>query len=290
MLPLIGTSIPKMVRLRLARTPDLPLIEADASQIQQIVMNLVINAAEAIGLEGGIVSVSTGVADTEAADSRKRGRSVYMEVRDSGSGMDEVTRAKIFDPFFTTKFTGRGLGLAAVSGIIRGHKGRIQIESVPGEGSTFRVFLPAVAAGSLKKKKVLPSPDLQVTVDGGGIILVADDDSVIRRLTKAALEHRGHAVLLAENGIEAVTLFQQRAAEITGVLLDLTMPIMGGEEAFRLIREIRPDVPVIVASGYSEALTRECFGDAVNVSFLQKPYTLMQLAEKIKTLFASKDP
>ena len=288
-LHLIEASISKMVQLQFAREPDLPLIEADASQIQQIVMNLVINAAEAIGPEGGTIWVSTGVADTEAADSRKPGRSVYMEVRDSGSGMDEVTREKIFDPFFTTKFAGRGLGMAAVSGIIRGHKGRIQIESVPGEGSTFRVFLPALAADALRTEEVPSLPDLQSTVDGTGTILVVDDEPVVRRLAKTMLEYRGYAVLLAENGLEAVTIFQQRVAEITGVVLDMAMPIMGGEEALRHIREIRPDVPVLIASGYSEILTRERLGDTVNVSFIQKPYTVMQLAGKIKALFASND-
>lgn len=271
------------------------MIEADASQIQQIVMNLVINAAEAIGPEGGTIWVSTGVAGAEAADSRKPARSVYMEVRDSGSGMDEVTRAKIFDPFFTTKFTefteftGRGLGLAAVSGIIRGHKGRIQVESVPGEGSTFRVFLPALAADALRTEEVPSLPDLQSTVDGTGTILVVDDEPVVRRLAKTMLEYCGYAVLLAENGLEAVTIFQQRVAEITGVVLDMAMPIMGGEEALRHIREIRPDVPVLIASGYSEIHTRERLGDTVNVSFIQKPYTVMQLAGKIKALFASND-
>jgi PAS domain S-box-containing protein len=283
-LHLLEISIPKKVQLQVAREPDLPLIEADASQIQQIVMNLVINAAEAVGPEGGTIWVSTGVADTEAADNRKPGRSVYMEVRDSGSGMDEVTRAKIFDPFFTTKFTGRGLGLAAVSGIIRGHKGRIEVESVPGEGSTFRVFLPALEADSLRTEEVPASPDLQSTAAGS--ILVVDDDAVVRRLAKTALEYRGYAVLLAENGLEAVTVFQQRNAEITGVLLDMGMPIMDGEEAFRHIRAIRPDVPVLVASGYSEFAMLERFGDS-NARFIQKPYTARQLAEKIKALLAS---
>jgi two-component system CheB/CheR fusion protein len=288
MLHLIETSIPKMVQIQLSlATSDLPLVEADASQIQQIVMNLVINAAEAIGADGGTIWVSTGIADTEAAHGSKPGRSVYMEVRDSGSGMDEATRARIFDPFFTTKFTGRGLGLAAVSGIIRGHKGRIEVESVPGEGSTFRVFLPALEADFLKTKS-FPSPhDLQSTGVGTGTILIVDDEAIVRRLAKAVLEHRGYVVLVAENGLEAVSIFQERAAEITGVLLDMAMPIMGGEEAFRHIREIRPDVPVLVASGYSEFATRQRFGDSVNVSFIQKPYTVMQLAEKVEALFAS---
>ena len=146
MLHLIETSIPKIVELRLRLQRDLPLIEADTSQIQQIVMNLVINAAEASGADGGVVSISTGIAEDVAADGGKPGRSVYMKVSDSGSGMDKATLARIFDPFFTTKFYGRGLGLAAVSGIIRSHQGRITVESTPGQGSTFTVFLPAVEA------------------------------------------------------------------------------------------------------------------------------------------------
>src|SRR5450631_1189383 len=230
-----------MVRLDLALAPDLPWIEADASQIQQIVMNLVINAAEAIGPERGTVSVSTGVAEIESGDERPPGRYVYLEVRDSGCGMDEATRAKIFDPFFTTKFAGRGLGLAAVSGIVRGHKGRMRLESVPGEGSTFRISLPALEGNFPRAEKTSSSRDPQ----GTGTILVVDDEVAVRRVAKAMLEHLGYAVLVAENGLEGVTIFAQRAADITAVLLDMAMPVMDGEHALQHMKAIRA-VPVLV--------------------------------------------
>jgi PAS domain S-box-containing protein len=285
---LIKSSIPKMVQIRLALEPDLPLIEADASQIQQIVMNLVINAAEAIGHDAGSVQVSTGVADRDARSGRRPGKSVYMEVRDSGSGMDEATKERIFDPFFTTRFTGRGLGLAAVGGIVRGHKGQIEVISVLGEGSVFKVFLPALETDSSGAKGIALCPGIQSVNAGRGVILVVDDEYAVRQLVTAALERRGYAVLLAENGLEAVKIFQERAAEITGVLLDMAMPVMSGEEAFRRIRDIRPDVPVLVTSGYSELATREHFGDSDRISFIQKPYTVQQLTEKITALAPGK--
>lgn len=288
-LHLIEASIPKKVRLQLEPDPDLPLVEADASQIQQIVMNLVINAAESIGAEGGTIRISTGVAGVSAADRLKPGRSVYMEVRDSGGGMDEATQATIFDPFFTTKFAGRGLGLAAVLGIIRGHKGRIEVESVPGEGSTFSVFLPALEADSIKTQKAPSSLDLQSTSAGRGAILIVDDEPIVLRTAKAMLERRGYSVLVARNGLEAVEVFRQGPAEIAGVLLDMAMPIMGGEEAFRRIREIRPDVPILVVTGYSEADARGRFDGSVNAGFIQKPYTGAQLTEKMKVLLEKKD-
>jgi two-component system cell cycle sensor histidine kinase/response regulator CckA len=182
-LHLLEISIPKKVQLHVSAQPGLPLIEGDASQIQQIVMNLVINAAEAIGADSGTIWVSTGVADVEASDRRKPGRSVFMEVRDSGSGMDEATRAKIFDPFFTTKFLGRGLGLAAVSGIVRGHRGSIVVESALGAGSTFSVFFPAIQAEVPKTTTDSSSPTQLDHVDTRvGVILVVDDEAIVRRL------------------------------------------------------------------------------------------------------------
>src|SRR5450631_4018749 len=227
-----------MVRLDLALAPDLPWIEADASQIQQIVMNLVINAAEAIGPERGTVSVSTGVAEIESGDERPPGRYVYLEVRDSGCGMDEATRAKIFDPFFTTKFAGRGLGLAAVAGILRGHRGRLDVESIPGEGTMFTVFFPAV-------DPILPQvlePPSSVVAHGGGTLLFVDDEPILRKMGKRVLEKSGYSVLLAENGREAVEIFRHNSSEIAIVLLDLTMPVMSVTEALRMIREMHQDV------------------------------------------------
>lgn len=280
MLHLIQISIPKKVELELSMAADLPLIEGDASQIQQIVMNLVLNAAEAIGHEGGVVRVSTGVSVGDGIDENNPGTYVYLEVRDSGCGMDEATRGRIFDPFFTTKFAGRGLGLAAVSGIIRSHKGRMQVDSVPGKGSTFKLFLPALqssAAGNEDR----PSP---AYLRGTGTILIADDEDVVRRLAQAMLEHCGYSVLLAGNGLEAVDLFRRKAHEIRAVLLDITMPIMGGDDAFKEMRAIRPDVPVVFSSGYSELEAREQFAGAGLTGFIQKPYTLARLAEKFRAL------
>ncbi len=241
-------------------------------------MNLVINAAEAIGPEGGTVSVSTGVAEMESGDEGPPGRYVYLEVRDSGCGMDEATRAKIFDPFFTTKFEGRGLGLARVSGIVRGHKGRMQLESIPGAGSMFRISLPALEGNFPRAEKTSSSRDPQ----GTGTILVVDDEVAVRRVAKAMLERLGYAVLVAENGLEGVTIFEQRAAYITAVLLDMTMPVMDGEHALQRMKAIRADVPILVSSGYSEVVACARFNDSVGVDFIQKPYTVAELANKKK--------
>jgi PAS domain S-box-containing protein len=272
-LPLIETSIPKAVQLNLSLPEGLPWILADASEIQQIVMNLVINGAEAIGPEGGSLWVSTGESQPDG---------VYFEVKDSGCGMDEVTQRRIFEPFFTTKFTGRGLGLAAVSGIVRRLKGRLELESAPGEGSTFRIVFPGVPAQ-------LPQPKINMKGDlhGSGVILVVDDDRMVRNLAHAVLERYGYSVLTAENGKAAVHLFRTNAETITAVLLDLTMPVMGGGEAFRLMKEIRPEIPIIISSGYGESAIREQFTSAL-AGVIRKPYTVSELREKIAAVLTIK--
>jgi PAS domain S-box-containing protein len=279
LLPLIATSVPKAVRVETDLAPGLPWIEADASQIEQIVMNLVINGGEAMGLNGGTLRIATGVAVLEAGTEGKPGRHVYMEVRDSGCGMSEATKASMFDPFFTTKFTGRGLGLAAVSGILRGHKGRMELDSAPGKGTAFRVFFPAVDAAPALRVETAPAP---AAFRGTGTILVVDDEPAVRKLAQVILEQRGYSVLAAADGQEGVELFRGNAAEIVAVLLDMTMPVMSGKEAFRLIREIRPDVPVIVSTGYSELVAIEQFGSGAAIGFVQKPYTVMKLGDSIR--------
>lgn len=270
MLPLITSSIPKTVKLELSLAPGLPWIEADAGQIRQIVMNLIINGAEAVGAEGGTVRVSTGLSSS--------GTDIFMEVKDSGSGMSEATKTKIFDPFFTTKFTGRGLGLAAVSGIVRGHKGKMHVDSIPGQGTIFTVYFPAVAADVPR----LADPQSSIIPQGAGTILVVDDDPILRQLAGMILEESGYSVLFAEDGHEAVEIFRQNAPKISAVLLDITMPVMGGHEAFRLIREIRPGVPVIMSSGYSEVTTREELGRDAIAGFIQKPWIAAKLVEGIQ--------
>jgi PAS domain S-box-containing protein len=274
MLPLIAASIPKSVKLDLALTPGLPWMEADASQIRQIVMNLIINGAEAIGAEGGTVRVSTGAADS--------GAEIFMQVKDSGSGMSETTKAKMFDPFFSTKFTGRGLGLAAVSGIVRGHKGKVQVDSAPGQGTTFKVTFPAERAerpAEVLRPAEKPPP---MAAQGIGAILVVDDESALREMAGVILENSGYTVLVAKDGREAVEIFRRDAAKIGAVLLDMTMPVMGGYEAFRLIREIQPRVPIVMSSGYSEGAAREELGSDAVAGFIQKPYTAARLVASIQ--------
>ena len=280
-LPLIETSIPKTVQLVLRLQPGLPWIEADSIEIEQIVMNLVINGAEAIGPQGGSVRVTTGVVARESLDANQPDI-VYLEVQDSGCGMDEATQSRIFDPFFTTKFTGRGLGLAAVSGIVRRLGGRVEVQTAPGVGSTFRIALPAVSRG-------LPAPKIVVKADlrGTGLILVVDDDSNVLNLARAILERYGYTVLIAENGKAALQVFRDNAEKITAVLMDLTMPVMGGGEAFQLMNQIRPEIPVIISSGYGEAEVREQFTEAL-AGVIQKPYTVAELGRKIETILARK--
>jgi CheY-like chemotaxis protein len=261
------------------------MVEADASQIQQVVMNLVINAAEAIGERAGTVRVKTGLqaaGEHDTAEELKPGNYGFLEVQDTGSGMDRETLGRIFDPFFTTKFTGRGLGLAAVSGIVRGHRGAIRVSSEPERGSTFQVLFPASTASAAAGQQANVEEDLH----GSGLILVIDDEETVRSTAGAALNRYGYGVELAENGGQAVEVFQSRPDEFAMVLLDLTMPVLGGEAVLRLIKEIRPDIPVIVSSGYSEVDANRRFAPGALAGFLQKPYTGATLAQKVKAALA----
>jgi PAS domain S-box-containing protein len=284
LLPLIETSVFKRVRLRLDLAPGLPPVEADPSQIEQLVMNLVINAAEAVGEESGTVEIRTRVQEVTpefaAANGYANlapGRYVVLEVCDTGSGMDEAIQSRIFEPFFTTKFTGRGLGLAAVSGIVRGHKGAIKVRSQPGRGSTFEVLLPASPRDD--QTRAAPAP--------AGTVLIVDDEEIVRQIASLALSNGGFQVLTAENGFEALRLLREKSGEISAVLLDMSMPLMSGERALREMRRIRPDLRVVVSSGYSEAEAARRFAGLDLSGFLQKPYTAAQLVDRIKSVTAA---
>ena len=254
---LVRPSIPKKVALNLDLDEDLPSIEADRGQVQQILMNLAINAAEAIGSHDGQVTVRTRtqVVDDdylrrhpEAAD-LPPGQYVVLEVRDTGCGMDAAVKAKIFDPFFSTKFTGRGLGLAAVAGIVRGHKGAIVVTSAPGKGTTFEVLFPPAAHAAKRKPDAAPEAVLQ----GSGVVLVIDDEQVVRDMAKKALERHGYTVLVADGGLAAIDLLKRHPGNIDLAVLDLSMPGMSGEETLPELRKLRPEVKVFVSSGYSES-------------------------------------
>ena len=265
---LIEAAVSRKITLQFRLEPGLPSIEADANQIQQVVMNLVNNATEAIGEAAGHITISSGL-DSDGYP--------YLEVADNGFGMDAETKSRIFDPFFSTKFTGRGLGLAAVAGIARGHKASIQVTSRVGEGTNFRVTFPCEAAVKAPPAASAPPKYEKTTV------LVVDDESMVRRIAQASLEIRGYRVLLATNGLEAIQMAEAHP-EIAVVLLDLTMPVMSGEEAIDLIVNARPGVQVIVSTGYGQREAAARFSRKHVQGFLHKPYTSRQLADKIEAL------
>ncbi|MBU0755173.1 MAG: PAS domain-containing protein, partial [Planctomycetes bacterium] len=239
MLPLLESSISKKAILKTRLGHNLSAVETDVVQLQQIIMNLIINASEAIKGAAGEVTVTTGsMACTRAYLNRSRlpeippeGEFVYIEVADTGCGMDEETKEKLFDPFFTTKFTGRGLGLSAVLGIVRGHKGAIIVESEAEKGTTFRVLLP-VAAMEAEKQVIGEEGKRDLDWRGSGTILLADDEEIVLNVTRQMLERMGFEVITASNGQEAIERFRENAGKIVSVILDFTMPKMNGEEAF----------------------------------------------------------
>ncbi len=256
---------------------DLPSIEADETQLRQLLINLVANASESM-TEGGAITLSTG---TMAVDRRflahvsmehglHEGTCVFLEVADTGTGMDAPTQARMFEPFFTTKFAGRGLGLAAVQGIVRMHRGAVRVLSSPGQGTTVRVCFPLASSAEKGERKRIPG-SLSDTLRGAQVLVVEDDDA-IRSVTRRTLERAGCRVIVARNGREAVDLFRLCAAKISVVILDLIMPEMTGEEALRIIRSIRPDVPVILSSGYSEEDMEQHFRGVGISAILHKPY------------------
>jgi PAS domain S-box-containing protein len=289
---LVQASIPRTVELHLELGDELPCIEGDATQVQQLVMNLVINAAEAVE-EGKTetVLIVTGTEEVTQSDIDQMhaptgvspGKYITLEVRDAGCGMDAMTLSRIFDPFFTTKFTGRGLGLAAAMGIVRGHRGALQVRSTPGRGSSFKVLFPASEGRSTKLERA----SSEMTLTGHGTILVIDDEDAVRQTAKSALENYGYKVVVAANGKEGVNLFHKRSDEIAAVLLDMTMPVMSGEEALMRLKSLRQSVPVVLSSGYDETEAARRFTGKGLAGFVQKPYTAACLAEKMKIALES---
>jgi PAS domain S-box-containing protein len=282
MLLVLEAAVPKRISLRMQLDPRLPPVQADVAQMQQVVMNLAMNAAEAIGDRAGTITVTTGSASLDesqiegplSGDTLSPGDHVFLEVRDDGCGMDPDTVAKVFDPFFSTKATGRGLGLAAVLGIVRSHHGAVQIDSKPGAGTAVRILLPAASAVAEEE----PSSEAAPPLDEGGVVLVVDDEALLRRAAHQIIEHFGYKALEAEDGRAAIGIFRERAREISVVLLDMTMPGLSGEETFQELRAIRPDVCVVLSSGYNETEAEKRFSGKSYAAFLQKPYTAEQLA------------
>ncbi|MDS4068742.1 MAG: ATP-binding protein [Candidatus Competibacter sp.] len=288
MISLLKASITKKAILNLNLKEPLPALRGDPSQIRQIVMNLVINASEALGETSGVITISTGLmecsreylAEAYLDESLTEGLYVWLEVSDTGCGMDSEIQRRIFEPFFTTKFTGRGLGLSAVLGIVRGHKGALKVYSEPGKGTTFKVLFPAVQQE--RPPVTRPSEVKPVDWKGTGTILLVDDEESVRTLGSRMLERIGFKVLTAVDGREALEIYRSGHDEIALVLLDLTMPDLDGEETFRELRRIDPKVRVVMSSGYTESEITPRFAGKRLTGFLQKPYTITALMDCLR--------
>jgi len=290
---LVRVSLPKKVALEFRLSPLPTYIQVDSAQIRQVVLNLVTNAADAIGDTPGTVTLRTEaitvdqeyLAERFPHESLEDGSYVLLTVEDTGCGMDEHTLGRIFDPFYSTKESGRGLGLAAVTGIVRGSGGALTVTSAPGSGSTFEVLLPSVPSKALGDSPAESSPP-----PGGleGTILVVDDEDMVRQMAKTSLERSGFEVLEAADGLEAVALFKERMSEISAVVLDMTMPGMGGAEVFRELRALDDSVVVLVSSGYDRQDTVRGLGVMGGTDFLQKPYRPRVLVEKVTELVESR--
>lgn len=294
---MIEVSISKKAVLKYNYADNLPLIEADATQIRQIIMNLVTNASDAIDKTSGLISITVGVKDcdkdylasTYIDEPSESKQYVFLEVRDTGSGMNKETLEKLFDPFFTTKFTGRGLGLSAVLGIIKGHKGAIKVESEPGKGTTIEVLLPASTNSFIRDK----SKDNSEHWSCSGTVLLVDDEESVLSVGKQMLQMMGFEVLCATNGREAVSIFRKNPDDIAFVLLDLIMPHLDGEETYRELKLIDKNVCVIMCSGYNEQEVTQRFSVNSPAGFIQKPYMFKELEAEIKKViegFPNIDP
>ncbi len=284
---LLEAVVSKKANLQYHLAGELPAIEGDPTQIRQVVMNLITNASDAVEEAGGVVSVRTGVQQVDEAylasgclgDSVGEGRYVFLEVTDTGVGMDRETMGRMFDPFFTTKRKGRGLGLAAVQGIVRGHRGTLRVYSEPARGTAFKVLFPSSEKAA---ESTRPSFATARPWRGEGAILIVDDSETVTDVAGDTLASQGFEVVVAPGGREGVRLFQEHAARIRLVLLDLTMPDLSGSEVFRDIRRQSPDVPILLSSGYSETEIATTFAGRAIAGFIQKPYTPSALLDKVE--------
>ena len=292
LLPLLKISIAHQASLKLDLPRGLPAVRADATQLRQIVMNLVLNAADAVADRAGEIVLATGVRQVDAAtlagcaagSDLPPGEYVFLEVSDNGAGMTPEVLAKIFDPFFTTKFSGRGLGLAAVLGIVRGHRGALRVDSKRGSGSIFRLFLPPQRASIDARNTVAPG-----TIDPwrqSGHVLVVDDEDQVRSVLVAMLKVCGFTADAESGGAAAVERFRANPAAYDVLLLDLLMPGMNGEQTLRAVRAIRPDIRVLIVSGYSEGDILGRIDGGRSVGFLAKPFTRSTLEARLRELLA----
>jgi PAS domain S-box-containing protein len=285
---MLTSGMPRDIKLRLESDTQPPTIEADITLVRQVVTNLVNNAAEAIGGRAGEIVLRTGemvcdaayLATTWLAEALPPGCYAYLEVSDNGSGMDSATLARIFDPFFTTHFTGRGLGLAAVLGSVRLHRGAIRVVSAPGQGTTFRVLLPVAPPAAAA---ATPAP-AEAVWRGQGTVLLVDDEAAVRDLGQRMLEKIGFSALVAADGPAAAAQLQAHRDEIALVILDLTMPNMDGGDVFNALQKIKPGVPILMCSGFDEQSVTGTVTGPGYAGFLQKPYQQAALLAKLRNV------
>ena len=290
---LLKASISKKASMRLNLAGDLPLIAGDDPQIQQVVMNLVTNASESLGERPGLITITTRVRECDAShlarslitDQFEPGTYVELEVRDSGCGMDEAVQQKLFDPFFTTKFTGRGLGMSVVQGVVRGHNGAIVVSSQPNRGAAVSILFPVVeskrahAPASPPTNLVAPAP-----VALSGTVLVAEDEATLRLLVERILKRMGLRVLTAEDGAEAVELFRRNANDITLVILDFTMPKLDGIKTLEALRAIQPQLTAVLTSGYDVENIHQRYAQEGFAAFIRKPFQVETLMKVVRQL------
>jgi PAS domain S-box-containing protein len=291
---LFSTSITRNALLNLNLADDIPLIEADAGQIEQVFINLLTNACEAIGENHGVITVSTGIIECDAyylsrcrlENKPKPGSFVFFEITDTGAGMDEETKERLFDPFFTTKFTGRGLGMSAVMGIVRGHKGAVFVESELGEGTSVRILLPLNIKEQLKLFHAGDTEEYGQVTGGSkksrGTFLVVDDEVIVGRMSSKILKHLGFRVFSAEDGPEAIEIFKEKADEITCVILDISLPGMDSLTVLSELREIKSDVKVILSTSMDEHEASERFSSKGFNGFIHKPYLIKNISKVIE--------
>jgi CheY-like chemotaxis protein len=287
---MLKATLPQNAVIKTDFSADIPFINADASQLKQIVMNLIINASEAVGEAQGEIRVSLARTRVVAGESCKdfHGKAIVpaeyvcLEVTDTGCGMDEATKWRIFEPFYTTKFTGRGLGMSVVLGIISSHDGALQLFSQLGQGSTFKVYLPVPAGNAAGDAKDKHHPSIQW--QGSGTILLAEDNDQFRFIAVTLLEMFGFTVLEALNGKEALELYRNHAADITMVLTDMSMPVMDGYALIPALKQLNPKLPIIVSSGFGdEAVISRIDRDQI-AGMISKPYTPDKLRDVLKSV------
>jgi CheY-like chemotaxis protein len=287
---MLGRLLGEDIDLRIAAAPDLGLVCADPGQLDQVVMNLAVNARDAMP-QGGLLRIELANVDLEAGVEAREagippGRYVALSMRDTGCGMDARVLARIFEPFFTTKEVGcgTGLGLSTVFGIVKQSGGGLRVTSAPGRGTTFTVYLPRLdqaAAGALPPEDEVPTPG---TVLGSETILVAEDEDGLRELICGVLRMYGYQVLAARNGAEALEICEQRGSGIDLLLTDGVMPVMSGPELVSRLRPRYPEMQIILISGYSDAILSRYGPAGPQVTFIQKPFKTSEIARKIRDL------